>query len=136
MIPQLVTPHQGQKPSGNRQRHDSGKDYSSASYTGLLEKFQGVNFLRRQVLLHEKAVAVGGRTHVGTLKSGRSRSVALPASVVDELAATCEGKDRGELIWPAQDGGYLAPADEQIMDGRCRGTVPEGRQDVSARDGS
>ncbi len=34
---------------------------------------------------------------------------ALPAFVVDELAATCTGKDRDELIWPAQDGGYLAP---------------------------
>ncbi|HME80299.1 MAG TPA: tyrosine-type recombinase/integrase [Mycobacterium sp.] len=29
--------------------------------------------------------------------------------MVDELAATCTGKDRDELIWPAQDGGYLAP---------------------------
>ncbi len=68
-----------------------------------------VDFLRRRVALHENAVAVGGRTHVGTLKSGHSRSVALPAFVVDELAATCAGKGRDELIWPAQDGGYLAP---------------------------
>jgi integrase len=68
-----------------------------------------VNFLRRRVVLHENAVDVGGRTHVGTLKSGRHRSVALPAFVVDELAATCAGKDRDELIWPAHDGGYLAP---------------------------
>jgi len=35
--------------------------------------------------------------------------VALPAFVVEELSATCTGKDRGDLIWPAQDGGYLAP---------------------------
>ncbi|MGA8543973.1 MAG: site-specific integrase [Mycobacterium sp.] len=68
-----------------------------------------VNFLHRRIVLHENAVAVGGQTHVGTLKTGRSRSVALPAFVVDELAATCVGKDRDELIWPAQDGGYLAP---------------------------
>jgi integrase len=68
-----------------------------------------VNFLRRRVVLHENAVDVGGRTHVGTLKSGRHRPVALPAFVVDELAATCAGKDRDELIWPAHDGGYLAP---------------------------
>ena len=68
-----------------------------------------VDFLRRRIALHENAVAVGGRTHVGTLNRGRSRSVALPAFVVDELAATCTGKDRDELIWPAQDGGYLAP---------------------------
>ncbi|BCZ24844.1 site-specific integrase [Mycobacterium senriense] len=68
-----------------------------------------VDFLRRRVVLHENAVAVGGTTHVGTLKTGHSRTVALPAFVVDELAATCAGKDRDELIWPARDGGYLAP---------------------------
>jgi integrase len=68
-----------------------------------------VDFLRRRVVLHENAVDVGGRTYVGTLKTGRSRTVALPAFVVDELAATCAGKDRDELIWPAADGGYLAP---------------------------
>ena len=35
--------------------------------------------------------------------------MALAGFVVDELAATCEGKEREELIWPARDGGYLAP---------------------------
>lgn len=68
-----------------------------------------IDFLRRRVVLHENAVAVGGRTVVGTLKTGHSRSVALPALVVDELAVTCAGKGRDELIWPAQDGGYLVP---------------------------
>ena len=72
-------------------------------------RVRDVDFLRRRLVLHENAVAVGGRTHVGTLKTGHSRSVALPAFVVDELAATCAGKDRDDLIWPAQDGGYLAP---------------------------
>lgn len=68
-----------------------------------------IDFLRRRVVLHENAVAVGGRTHVGTLKTGLSRSVALPTFVVDELSVTCSGKDRDELIWPGSDGGYLAP---------------------------
>jgi integrase len=68
-----------------------------------------IDFLRRRVVLHENAVAVGGRTHVGTLKTGHSRAVSLPAFVVDELAASCAGKDRSDLIWPARDGGYLAP---------------------------
>ena len=72
-------------------------------------RVRDVDFLRRRVVLHENAVAVGGRTHVGTLKSGHSRTVALPAFVVDEPAATCAGKDRDELIWPARDSGYLAP---------------------------
>lgn len=72
-------------------------------------RVRDIDFLKRRVVLRENAVAVGGRTHVGTLKTGHSRTVALPAFVVDELAATCAGKDRDELIWPARDGGFLAP---------------------------
>lgn len=68
-----------------------------------------VDFLRRRVVLHENAVTVGRRVHVGSLKSGHHRTVALSAFVVDELAATCEGKGLDELIWPARDGGYLGP---------------------------
>lgn len=84
-----------------------------------------INFLRRRVLLHENAVTVGGTVHVGTLKSGHHRSVALSGYVVDELAATCEGKGRDELIWPARDGGYLGPpaSNKSWMSGavdRCR----------------
>ena len=70
-------------------------------------RVRDVNFLRRRVVLHENAVAVCGRTYVGTLKTGHHRSVALPAFVVDELAATCADEDRDELIWPARDGEYL-----------------------------
>jgi integrase len=68
-----------------------------------------INFLGRKIQLHENAVAVGGKTHVGTLKSGRGRTVAVPKFVIDELSKTCVGKGRDELIWPARDGGYLAP---------------------------
>jgi integrase len=46
---------------------------------------------------------------VGTLKSGKARTVPLAAFVVDELAATCVGKDRDELVWPSATGGYLPP---------------------------
>ncbi len=46
---------------------------------------------------------------MGTLKSGKSRMVALSAFVVAELAQTCESKDLNELIWPSRSGGYLAP---------------------------
>lgn len=68
-----------------------------------------VDFLKRRITLHENAVMVGGDVHLGTLKSGKSRTVALPAFVVEELARTCGGKEHGELIWPARDGGYLGP---------------------------
>ena len=68
-----------------------------------------VDFLRRRIVLHENAVTVGRRVHVGSLKSGHQRSVAVPGFVVDELAKTCEGNGRGELIWTAQNGGHLGP---------------------------
>lgn len=68
-----------------------------------------IEFLKRRIVLHENAVTVGGDVHVGTLKSGKSRTVVLPKFVVDELAKTCRGKDHGDLIWPARGGGHLGP---------------------------
>jgi integrase len=68
-----------------------------------------VDFLRRRIHLHRNAVVVGKTAHVGTLKSGKNRSVALPGFVTDALAETCEGKGRDELLWPSATGGYLAP---------------------------
>lgn len=68
-----------------------------------------VDFLRRRITLHENAVRVGGRTVVGSLKSGENRTVALPVFVADSLAKSCEGKNRDELIWPSASGDYLGP---------------------------
>jgi len=68
-----------------------------------------IDFLRRRIELHRNAVTVGGRAVVGTLKSGKARTVPLAGFVVDELTATCVGKDRDELIWPSATGGYLRP---------------------------
>lgn len=68
-----------------------------------------IDFLKRRVTLHENAVTVGGDVHLGSLKSGKSRTVALPKFVVEELSRTCRGKQHGDLIWPARDGGYLGP---------------------------
>ena len=73
-------------------------------------RVEDVDFLRRRVELHRNAVTVPGRDiYIGTLKSGKARTVALAAFVVDELARTCEGRERDELIWPSASGGYLAP---------------------------
>lgn len=68
-----------------------------------------IDFLHRRVLLHQNAVQVGGETHVGSLKSGRHRTVGLSGFVVKALAKTCRGKAHGDLIWPARDGDYLGP---------------------------
>lgn len=72
-------------------------------------RVRDIDFLKRQITLHENAVTVGSKVHVGTLKSGKHRTVPVPAFVVTELARTCEGKAHDDLIWPARDGGYLGP---------------------------
>jgi integrase len=68
-----------------------------------------VDFLRRRIHLHRNAVTVGHQTYVGTLKSNKNRTVALPRFVAEALAVTAEGKGRDELLWPSQTGGYLGP---------------------------
>jgi integrase len=87
------------------------------------------DFLRRRIQLHRNAVVVGKTAHVGTLKSGKNRSVALPQFVIDALAETCDGKGRDELLWPSATGGYLAPpsSTESWLSGavaRCQATDP------------
>jgi integrase len=84
-----------------------------------------INFLRRRIELHRNAVTVGRQTYVGTLKSGKNRTVVLPSFVIDTLAETAEAKGRNELLWPSQTGGYLAPrsATESWLSGavaRCQ----------------
>jgi integrase len=88
-----------------------------------------VDFLRRRIELHRNAVKVGGTFVVGSLKSGKSRSVVLPGFVIDALAETCQGKNRDELLWPSRSGGYLGPpsSDESWLSGavaRCQKTDP------------
>jgi integrase len=68
-----------------------------------------IDFLRRRIHLHRNAVTIGKTTHVGSLKSGKNRTVVLPRFVADALAQTAERKGRDDLLWPSQTGGYLAP---------------------------
>ncbi|WP_044080324.1 tyrosine-type recombinase/integrase [Mycobacterium canetti] len=90
-------------------------------------RVRDVDFLKRKIVLHENAVSVGSKVHVGTLKSGKHRTIALAGFVVDELARTCEGKERDELLWPARSGAYLGPpsSHDSWLSGavdRCRKT--------------
>ena len=68
-----------------------------------------VDFLRRRVTLHRNAVTVNGKVVVGTLKSDKNRTVALPAFAIDALAETAQGKHRDDLLWTSSSGGYLTP---------------------------
>jgi integrase len=45
----------------------------------------------------------------GTLKTGKARTVALPAFVFDALSQTCAGKGRDELLWATKSGTPVGP---------------------------
>lgn len=97
-----------------------------------------IDFLKRRVTLHENAVTVGGAVHIGTLKSGKDRTIALAKFVVDELAKTCKGKQHGDLIWPARDGGHLGPpsSHDSWLSGavdRCQAAATAARAKESKR---
>jgi integrase len=69
-----------------------------------------IDFRRRRVDLHQNAVKVGTQgVIVGTLKSNKNRTVALPAFVIEAISQTAEGKDRDDLLWPSQRGSCQAP---------------------------
>jgi integrase len=68
-----------------------------------------VHWLRRRVHLSRNNVTVNGRAVVGTLKSGKDRTVALPEFLIAELATATVGKSRESLLWSTASGGYLAP---------------------------
>ncbi|HUO37758.1 MAG TPA: hypothetical protein VMU34_07940 [Mycobacterium sp.] len=61
-----------------------------------------VDFLRRRVNLHRNAVEVNGKFAVGSLKSNKNRTVALPGFVIDALAETARGKGRWSVVAVAQ----------------------------------
>jgi integrase len=88
-----------------------------------------VDFLRRRIELHRNAVQVGSKVVVGTLKLNENRAVVLPGFVIDALAETAKGKDRGDLLWPPASGGYLGPpsSHDSWLSGavaRCQKTDP------------
>lgn len=69
---------------------------------------------------------------VGTLKSGKNRTVALPGFVIDELAVTAKGKTADDLLWPSRSGGHLGPpsAHDSWLSGavlRCQTAAKEAR---------
>lgn len=92
-----------------------------------------VDFLRRRAKLHMNAVHVGAKSHVGTLKGNKGRTVPLPQFLVDELARHCQGKSAGDLLWPSQAGGHLrSPSShDSWLSGavaRCQRSAEEARK--------
>lgn len=68
-----------------------------------------IDFLRCRIDLHRNVVRIGSTFLIGTLKSGKNRTVVVPRFVIDALAHTAEGRNREDLMWtaPRRVGGYL-----------------------------
>lgn len=67
-----------------------------------------VDLVRNRVRIIERATEVGGRLDVDAPKSVASaRQVAIPEFLREVLAARVDGRDRGDLVFPAPGGGHL-----------------------------
>lgn len=75
--------------------------------TGLRVKH--VDCTRRRVNVEENAVIVNGRVQVGTPKTHGKRAVPYPAFLDEAIQRASEGKPIDALLWPADEGGHLAP---------------------------
>jgi integrase len=63
-----------------------------------------VDLLRRRLEVAESVTEVSGRLVTGTPKTHQRRSVPIPRSLVDELAATMAGKSPDDLVFTSPDG--------------------------------
>ncbi|MBF4575060.1 site-specific integrase [Frondihabitans sp. VKM Ac-2883] len=75
------------------------------AYTGLrwgeatALRLRDLDMLRRRAMVEQNAVNVGGHIIVGTPKSHKTRSVPFPSFLAEDLARTCEGKGRDDLVF-------------------------------------
>lgn len=105
--------------------------------TGL--RVQHLDMLRKRASVVENAVWVGSEVFVGTTKSHKSRSVPLTDFLLPELARQCEGKGRGDLLFPDDDGDYLPRPhtgcgwfDKAVADAKVPRVTPHGLRDTAA----
>jgi integrase len=70
-------------------------------------RVRNVDPLRRRLQIQESATEVDGTMVFGTPKSHRCRSVPVPRSLIEELAAACARKAPSDLVFTAPQGGVL-----------------------------
>lgn len=70
-------------------------------------RVSSLDLLRRRLTVRESASEVNGQMVFGTPKSHLVRSVPLPRSLVEDLAALCIGKSADDLLFTAPGGGVL-----------------------------
>lgn len=90
-----------------------------------------IDMLHRRIHIRRNAVNVGGTVEVGTTKTHERRSIPFPRFLVEPLAATCRGKSRGGIVFPAGSGGYAkSPGMKTWFDGavtRCVAAAHQAR---------
>ncbi len=70
-------------------------------------RVQNIDPLRRRLNIEESVTEVDGVMVFGTPKSHQCRSVPVPRSLTDALAAACVGKAATDLVFTAPRGGVL-----------------------------
>ncbi|MFF0943721.1 tyrosine-type recombinase/integrase [Kocuria sp. CPCC 205300] len=73
-------------------------------------RVRDVDLDKRRLMVHENAVEVAGKVHVGTTKGHKSRAVPFPRFLGEKLAGQLEEKGPAELVFPGPDGGHLRTA--------------------------
>ncbi|CAN5302866.1 site-specific integrase [soil metagenome] len=90
-----------------------------------------VEQLRRRIHVRRNAVNVGGHVQVGTPKTHEQRTAPLPRFLLDPLAAACQGKGRGSILFPSAAGVYAkSPGVSTWFDGavtRCSAAADAAR---------
>jgi integrase len=66
-----------------------------------------IDAARRRVRVEESVTEVGGRLEFGPPKTYESRTVIVPGFVIERIAPLLEGRDRGDLVFTAPQGGPL-----------------------------
>jgi integrase len=84
------------------------------AYTGLrwgeaiALRVRDLDMLRKRATIAENAVQSGTQIFVGSPKAHKQRTVPLSEFLLDYLARQCEGRGRGDLLFPGEDGGHLS----------------------------
>ena len=94
-------------------RATDGRVVRTLAYTGMrwgemaALRVRRLDLMRRRLEIAESVTEVSGRAVWGTPKTHATRVIAVPRSLIDELAAEVAGKGPDELVFTAPMGGLL-----------------------------
>lgn len=94
-------------------RETDGRVVRTLAFTGMrwgelaALRIRRLDLMRRRLEIAESVTEVGGRAVWGTPKTHATRVIAVPRSLVDDLAAEVAGRGPDELVFTAPKGGLL-----------------------------